>query len=360
MMKGLEVKRLLDEKGIFVKDFQGVEGSPSPFGYRNKMEYTFGDESKDGKRSLGMHKQGSFMTIITTDACKLVHEDYNKLLRIVLDYFNEKEYPFYHKKSHTGLQRNLIIRRSEKTKEILVNIVTTSQMDFDKEELVKRILECDLEGSITGIVHTINDNLADSVNCDSLNILWGNDYYMEEILGFKFKVSPFSFFQTNSEATEKLYSTVLDYMGGGYYENVFDLYCGTGTIGQIVSSRAENVVGIEIIEEAVVAANENVKINNLDNCQFIAGDVFEKLDELDKNPDLIVLDPPRAGVSKKALKKIITYHVKNIIYVSCNPKTLAENLVDLQEAGYQVERLKVFDNFPQTPHCEVIVRLERQ
>lgn len=359
IMKGKEVQRLLKAKDIHVHEFQGVEGSPSNTAYRNKMEYTFGDESKGGKPSLGMHKKGSFMNIVTTDHCQIVHDDFNTILSAVLEHFTAKQYPFYHKKSHVGLQRNLIIRKGERLGELLINIVTTSQLDFDREAFVKMLLELPLESTIVGIVHTINDSVSDFVYCDSIRTLWGREHYFEELLGLKFKVTPFSFFQTNTEATEKLYATVLSYLSDIKGKTVFDLYCGTGTIGQIAALKAGKVIGIELVEEAVEAAKENAKLNGLDNCTFIAGDVLKKLDEIKEKPDVIIIDPPRVGVNPKALNKIINYNVKNIIYVSCNPKSLAENLVDLQEAGYVVEKVKVFDNFPHTGHTETVTLLTK-
>lgn len=356
-MKGKEVQNILKSQDIWIKEFQGVEGSPQNQCYRNKMEYTFGDEAKGEKAALGMHKRGSFMDIVTTDECKLVHNDFNTILSSVLKFFSNNNYPFYNKKTHIGLQRNLIIRKGERTGEILVNIVTSSQMAFDKEQFVDILSKQELEGEIVGIVHTINDNVADFVYCDKLEILWGRDHYFEEILGLRFKVSPFSFFQTNTLAAEKLYATVLEYIDDLDNKIVFDLYSGTGTIGQAAALKAQKVYGIELVEEAVEAANENAKLNGLDNCTFIAGDVFEQLEKIKEKPDLIILDPPRVGVNPKALNKILDYHVQHMIYVSCNPKSLAENLVVMQNAGYTVEKVKVFDNFPHTGHIETIVKL---
>ncbi len=358
IMKGKEVHRILKEQGIWIKEFQGVEGSPENVGYRNKMEFTFGDEAKGEKPALGMHKKGSFMNIVTTDQCKLAHEDFNVITSAVLSFFSEK-YPFYHKKTHLGLQRNLIIRRGERTKELLVNIVTTSQMGFDQEQLVNVLLGLELEGSIVGIVHTISDSISDFVYCDQLEVLWGRNHYYEELLGLKFKISPFSFFQTNPLATEKLYAEVLEYLNDLEDKTVLDLYSGTGTIAQVVALKAKKVIGIELVEEAVQVAKENANLNGLENCTFIAGDVFEQVDKIDEKPEVIILDPPRVGVLPKALNKILDYKVKHMVYVSCNPKSMAENLAVLQEAGYIVEKVKVFDNFPHTGHVETIAKLVR-
>lgn len=369
ILKGKEVLRLFEEKEVkFEKNF-GIEGSPKTYGYRNKMEYTFGDEVKDGPMTLGMHQRGRFMSIITVDSCQLVDEDFNKILRATLDFCNEKGYKHYHKKSHKGLLRNLIIRKGENTKELLVNIVTTSRgasncgenpLEFDQDGFADMLKKLPLENKLVGILRTINDGLADFVHCDKLIVIWGRDYYEEQILGLKFKVSAFSFFQTNILAIEKLYTEALSLVKDVEGKVVYDLYCGTGTITQALALRAKKAIGIELVEEAVDAAKENAKLNGLENCDFIAGDVFEKLNEASDLPDVIVLDPPRMGIHPKALDKIISYGVPHIVYISCNPKTLAENLRDMQFAGYQVKSIKTFDNFPMTKHIECVCFLERK
>ena len=182
---------------------------------------------------------------------------------------------------------------------------------------------------------------------------------MEEILGLKFKVSAFSFFQTNVEAVENLYSYALDLIDDFSDKTVFDLYCGTGTITQTLAKKAANAIGIELVEEAVEAARANAKLNGLDNCRFITGDVFEVLKTVEEKPDVIVVDPPRVGIKPEALDKIIGYGVDQIVYISCNPKSLVENLYYMQYYGYEVVSVKPFDNFPGTKHCEVIALLQR-
>ena len=359
-MKGNYVKDIFNQNNIEVKQFDTVERSPKDLAYRNKMEFTFGDEVMNGPMTLGMHKRGSFMTIVTTDQCRIVNDDFNKILRGTIDYFTALETPFYHKKRAEGLLRNLIVRKGEKTGEIIVNLVTTSQLEYDKAAFCDMLKAIELEGKIVGIVNTINDNVADFVYCDRLDILWGQDYFYEEVLDLKFKISPFSFFQTNTLATEKLYTTVLDYIDDLDDKLVFDLYSGTGSIGQIAALKADKVIGIEIVEEAVEAAKVNAKLNSLDNCEFMAGDVLKVIDEVKEKPDIIIIDPPRMGVHVKALKKIIDFNCKHMIYVSCNPKTLGENLVELTEAGYTVEKVKVFDNFPHTGHIETVVKLVKK
>ncbi len=359
-MKSMLVKKLFEQSGIKNFTFLGIEKSPEPFAYRNKMEYSFGDEIKGGEMALGMHKKGRFYDIVTVENCQIVDQDFNIILKNTLDYFKRKKLLHYNNKTHKGYLRHLIVRKGIKKGEILITLVTTTQIQHNMEEWVNTILQLELQGKIVGILHTFNDSLADAVINEKTGVLWGQDYFIEEILGLQFKISAYSFFQTNSLGAEKLYSIVLNFLGNANNKIVFDLYCGTGTIGQIVAQNAKEVIGIEIVEEAVEAANENAAMNGLENCSFIAGDVLKKIDELTQKPDIIILDPPRSGVSPKALKKILNYNAPEIIYVSCNPKTLVENLIQMQDAGYQVDKVKCMDMFPHTGHVETVVKLYRK
>ena len=355
-----EVRGLLDKKDIDYGQLLDIEPAPNRYHYRNKMEYTFGDMEKNGPMTLGMHKKKHFMSIITVDQCQLVHDDFNTVLRGVLDFVIEKGYSHYHKKNHKGLMRHLIVRRGVRTGELLVNVVTSSEEGFDEGAFVEMIKSLPLENNVVGILRTINDRLADAVYCDELRVLDGRDYYMEEIMGLKFKVSAFSFFQTNVEAVENLYSYAIDLIDDFSNKTAFDLYCGTGTITQTLAKKAGKVIGIELVEEAVEAAKENTALNGLDNCEFIAGDVFEVLKNVEEKPDVIVVDPPRVGIKPDALDKIIGYGVDQIVYISCNPKTLTENLYYMQYYGYDVVSVKPFDNFPGTKHTEAVALLQKR
>ena len=355
-----EVKGLLDKKDIRYGELLPIEGAPSRYGYRNKMEYTFGDMEKNGPMTLGMHKKKHFMSIVTVDQCQLVHEDFNVILRGVLKFASSRGYTHYHKKAHKGLMRHLIVRRGIRTGELLVNVVTSSEDGFDENAFVEMIRDLPLENQVVGILRTINDRLADAVYCDELRVLWGRDYYNEEILGLKFKVSAFSFFQTNVDAVERLYSYAVSLIDDFENKEVFDLYCGTGTITQVLARKAKEVIGIELVEEAVEAAKANAALNGLDNCRFLAGDVFEVLDSLPDKPEVIVVDPPRVGISSNALEKIIGYGVKQIVYISCNPKSLADNLYYMQYYGYEIKSVKPFDNFPGTKHVETVCLMSRK
>lgn len=356
-IKKEQVLKLFENANISGFEFLGIQGSPEEFYYRNKMEFTFGDMEKGGELTLGMHAQGKSFGIISADVCKIVDSDFNLILKTVLEYFRAQGLPHYRIMSHEGYLRNLVIRKGKNTKEIMVNLVTTSQKDFDLTEFTEMLKGLNYEGELTGILHTINDSLSDVVQADSMEVLFGRDYIMEEVLGLKFKISPFSFFQTNTKGAEALYSIVREFMGDAKSKVVFDLYCGTGTIGQIAAHNAEKVIGIELIEEAAKAANENAKLNGLTNCEFLAGDVAKVIKDIKVKPDIIILDPPRPGVHPDALKYVTKFNAKDIIYVSCNPKTLVEDLKFLIKEGYKVEKVKVKDMFPHTPHVETVVRL---
>lgn len=359
-MKKSQVLDLLHKADIKDFEFEGIESSPKVWEYRNKMEFTFGDEYKDGPLTLGMHQKGKFYEILSVPHCQIVDKDFTDILTTVLEYFREKEIPFYHKMRHEGVLRHLVIRKATNTGEILVNLVTSSQKELDLTELIDKLKEIQYIGKLKGFLHTINDGLADTVQSDETHVLYGDDYIKEEILGLKFNISAFSFFQTNSLGAERLYEIVREYAGETDNKTVFDLYCGTGTIAQIMAPVAKKVVGIEIVEEAVEKAKDNAVLNGLDNCEFIAGDVLVEVDNLKESPDLIILDPPRSGVHHKAIEKIAKFNSKRIVYVSCKPTSLAEDLQQFKELGYEVKKVKCMDMFPHTPHVETVVLIEKK
>ena len=360
-MKETQVKGLLQEAVGIGTDlhWEGIHGSPIEFGYRNKMEFSFGDEYKDGPLSLGLHKKGSTYDVLTASDCKLVHPDMTAILSSVLDFFTELGAVHYKKMQHTGYLRHLLLRRGVTSGEILVHVITTSQAEYDYAPLVSRLLALPLEGKIVGIMHIINDSLSDVVQSDETRLLYGQDYFYETLLGLRFKISTFSFFQPNSLAAEVLYSIVRDYIGDTKDKEVFDLYSGTGTIAQLLASVAKEVIGVEIVEEAVEAAKVNAALNGLTNCRFIAGDVLKVLDDLTEKPDMIILDPPRDGIHPKALPKILAYGVENIVYISCKPTSLARDLPAFLAAGYEVQRSCSVDQFCETVHVETVVLLSK-
>lgn len=382
-VKEEQVKRLLDSvlnKQEEAWAFEGIKGSPKAYEYRNKMEFSFGDEYKDGPLALGMHKRGSFYDIVTVADCEIVDADYRLILQTVRDYFARAKVSFFHRMSHEGYLRHLLVRKASRTGEILVALVTTSQDPWQGETAVEGSLDVDalitgfkdlllsleqdrkLAGKFAGILHITNDSIADVVQSDRTELLYGQEYFYEELLGLKFKISTFSFFQTNSYSAEVLYQTARDYVGdlGGSDKTVFDLYSGTGTIAQLMAPAAGKVIGVEIVEEAVEAAKKNAAANGLDNCEFIAGDVLKVLDEVEEKPDMIILDPPRDGIHPKALPKIIAYGVDHIVYISCKPTSLVRDLEVFLENSYRVDKAVAVDQFPWTANVETVVLLSQQ
>lgn len=348
--------------------WEGVCSSPVAFAYRNKMEFSFGDEYKDGPLALGMHKRGSFHDIVNVEHCQIVDEDYRKVLTCTVEASRRSGLPYYHRMRHTGYFRHLLVRKAVKTGEILIDLVTTDGRDCATEKemndylgkWVEDLCCLSLDGKIAGILHTTNNSVADVVKDEGTEILYGQGYFYEELLGLKFKITPFSFFQTNSLGAEILYEKAREYMGDTKDRVVFDLYSGTGTIAQILAPVAKKVVGVEIIEEAVEAARENAQLNGLENCKFWAGDVLKVIDELGEVPDLIMLDPPRDGVNPKALRKIIDFGVNRMVYIACKPTSLARDLEMLQGRGYKVEKISCVDLFPHTVHVETVCLLSRE
>ena len=273
---------------------------------------------------------------------------------------------FYHRLRHTGYLRHLLVRKAGKTGEILIALVTTTQETHDLTALKDTLLSLPLHGKITGVLHTKNDAVSDTIKSDETIVLYGKDYFYEELLGLQFKISQFSFFQTNSRGAEVLYRTARELIGevgkskdGKPDQILFDLYSGTGTIAQMMAPVVKKVIGVEIVEEAVEAARENAKRNGLQNCEFIAGDVLKVLDTIEEKPDFIILDPPRDGIHPKALQKIIAYGVDRILYISCKPTSLARDLEVFLAMGYEAENVTMVDMFSGTVHVETICCLSR-
>ena len=378
-MKASQVKKLIDD--VIVPEntdyeFLGIKASPRQQEYRNKMEFSFGDAYKGGPLALGMHKRGSFYDIVDVPECRIVDDDFHTVLTVTLDYFKERNLPYYHKLRHTGYLRHLLVRKAVKTGEILVDLVTTTQIAEGGEAALlagwKDVLcAAAYQGTLTGVLHTRNDSVADTVTNEGTDVLFGQDHFYEELLGLRFQITPFSFFQTNSLGAEVLYETAREFIGDAlpsgtdadvaeHGKVVFDLYSGTGTIAQMLAPVAKKVIGVEIIPEAVEAAKENARLNSLTNCEFIAGDVLKVIDEIEEKPDYIVLDPPRDGIHPKALEKIIRYGVPQMVYISCKPTSLARDLEVLQARGYEVKKVCCVDMFPATVHVETVVLLSHK
>jgi len=348
--------------------FESIKGSPDIYEYRNKMEFSFGDEYKDGPLALGLHKRASTYDVVQVSGCKIIDGDYRLILDTTLQFCREHELSYFHKMRHEGYCRHLLVRKAKATGEILVALVTTSQygddtqlMEAFKERMLQLEKEQKLQGKIAGVLHILNDGQADVVKSDRTDILYGQDFFYEKLLGLTFKVSTFSFFQTNSRGAEVLYNTAREYIGkmAEDCKVIYDLYSGTGTIAQLMAPVCEKVIGVEIVEEAVEAAKENAKQNGLHNVEFIAGDVLKVLDDIETKPDLIILDPPRDGIHPKALPKIVSYGVPRMLYISCKPTSLARDLDLMREAGYEVEKCVAVDQFPWTANVETIALLKK-
>ncbi|WP_019108020.1 23S rRNA (uracil(1939)-C(5))-methyltransferase RlmD [Peptoniphilus senegalensis] len=346
------IEKLFMENGIE----RELEIIPSPVHefYRNKMEYTFGDEYKDGPIALGLHVKNRFHEIVNTAECNIVDADFNKIRSEVRNYFEKIGEKHYNRKTHEGFLRHLLIRKATKTGEIMILLATSTQSELNKDEFIKFLLGLDLEGKIVSIFHVKNDSLSDAIVPEEINLIYGKDHIEEEVLGLKFKISPFSFFQTNTRSAEVLYTMAREKIDAKD-KLVFDLYSGTGTITQILAESAKKVIGVEIVEEAVEAARENAVLNKIENVEFIAEDVLKVLDDLDENPDLIVLDPPREGINPKAIEKIIDFAPEKFLYISCNPVTLVRDLGVFGDRGYSIEEIEIVDQFPKTSHVEAAI-----
>ncbi|MFW5786776.1 MAG: 23S rRNA (uracil(1939)-C(5))-methyltransferase RlmD [Halanaerobiales bacterium] len=354
-----KVLKLLSQKGIINFNFLGIEASPNIFNYRNKMEFSFGYFQGEKKLQLGMHPRNDPNNVITVDKCEIIDSDFRKILSTTLEYFRKQGLPPYNVMSRKGYLRHLIVRKGINSGEIIVNLVTTSQHKNNNSELVKKLNSLNLKDKIIGILHTINNGFSDAVECDRLITLYGRDYFIENILDKRFKIKPFSFFQVNSRSAEKLYKTIIEFLdeNNQKIDVLYDLYCGTGTISQLVSSQTSQVIGIEIDQDAVITARENAKLNNINNCSFICGDVGSKIKRIKENADTIIVNPPRAGLDSKVINYLKLIKAPQLIYSSCNPETLARDLHQLTDNLYQLDKVKCIDMFPHTPHIETCTHL---
>ena len=408
----LKNQQLSDLFSEIIPDFdsvyEGVLPSPEQDFYRNKMEYSFGDSVKGGPLELGMHRRGSFYDVLTVDHCCIAGKGFNEILQTTRDFFREKEIAFYRKGSHRGYLRHLLVRKAHFNGEILVDLVTADylpdswesvegfeansrydglrdergglhgshpKMTQEEQALEQALLaewkdrllaleeREDFDCRFAGILHTRNNSVADAVKDEGTRVLYGQDYFTEKLLGLSFKVTPFSFFQTNSAGAEVLYQKARDYImegaGGDLGNVVYDLYSGTGTIAQILSPAAKEVIGVEIVEEAVEDAKVNAEGNGLCNCHFLAGDVLKVLDDVEQKPDYIILDPPREGLHPKAMAKIVDYQVPALLYIACKPTSLQRDLPYFMEHGYHVKKICGVDMFPFTPNVEAVCQLSK-
>ncbi len=367
-MKKEQILKLMEPVVSENTVFDGIKASPRELGYRNKLDLSFGNETIGGPLTLGIHKTRTRYTVLDADTCRLAHGDLTRISACVRDWCAENSLPFYNKVKHEGYLRYLMLRRSETSGEILVCLAASTQMSVDFSPLTARLLELDLEGTIAGIFLVDDDRCADALIPDRVHCLMGRDYIYEELLGLRFRISLFSFFQTNTRGAEVLYETVREYVSGSCGDGagdrkmpvLYDLYCGTGTIAQLLAERAGRVYGVEIVPEAVEAAVANAKDNGITNCVFLSGDVNEKLAEIPEPPDYVILDPPREGVHEKALRQIIRYDIPRMVYISCKASSFVTDMQYLRDHGWEVSRYALVDMFPETQHVETVVLLSRE
>jgi 23S rRNA (uracil1939-C5)-methyltransferase len=327
----------------------------SQYGYRNKLEYSF-TSTPEGV-DLGFHRAGRWDEVIGIDVCLLTTDVGNAIRVAVRDWAREEGLEPYDQEAGTGYLRHLVVREGRNTGQALVVLVTAPGERFEAGYLVdvlRRLPE------VRSIHWAINDTPAEQTNLPT-KLLWGEEAIEEEILGLRFRVRPSAFLQTNTEMAERLYELAREYAALTGTENVYDLYCGTGTIGLALANRAASVWGLEISEEAVACAIENAELNGIGNASFFAGNVGQTIEELREEagePDVVVVDPPRAGLAGKALRRTGALGASRIVYVSCNPTTLASDLQVLRdEYGYQLQRCRPLDMFPHTPHVESVSTL---
>jgi 23S rRNA (uracil1939-C5)-methyltransferase len=334
-------------------DLEPIEPAQEGWRYRNKLEYSFGLDDA-GQVVCGFHAAGRFDRIEPVADDLLASEAVNALRARVLAWCREEGLSAYDRRAHEGLLRNLVVREGRRTGQLHARLVT-SPGDLRVDELAAA-------AGADGFAWTRTDSMGETTAGGVTEIVSGDTALEEELAGLRFRVSPEAFFQTNAEMAERLYGVAAEYADLRGFERVFDLYCGIGTLGLTLAPRAAELWGVEIVEPAVADAIANARLNEIDNARFFAGDVRLALPELVEKagrPDLLVVDPPRAGLSKKAVRRVVEAAPKRVLYVSCNPTTLAPNAAQLVEAGWRLVRVRPVDMFPQTPHIECVALLER-
>jgi 23S rRNA (uracil1939-C5)-methyltransferase len=353
-IKHAQVREALDRLGrLEGYELEPIVPAEQQWRYRNKLEFSFGTQS-DGTLVCGFHAPGQFNRIVPIADCMLQSERGNEAREQVLAWCREQGYSAWDRRAQTGLLRNLVVREGRRTGKLQVRLVT-SPGEIDTEGLA-RAVDCD------GLFWTHTPDLGESTYGGETQHLAGAPALEERLGDLDFAISPEAFFQTNTEMAERLYAIATEYARLGGVERVFDLYCGIGTIALTLAARAREVVGVEIAERAVADAIANARRNGVVNARFFAGDIrlaMRDLVEEAGRPDVCVVDPPRAGLSQKVVRRIIEAGPRRVVYVSCNPTTLAPNAAQMVEAGYRLERVRPVDMFPQTPHIECVAVLER-
>jgi len=331
-----------------------IVAAVQPWRYRNKLEYSFGTAA-DGSLVCGFHAPGSWDEIVALSDCRLASGPANQAREQIVAWCREQGLSAYDRRSGQGLLRNLVVREGRRTGALQVRLVTGAGQ-LDRDSLTRAA-----EG-LDGLLWTRHSGVAETTQGGETELLAGSDRFEEELGGMRFEISAQAFFQTNTEMAERLYELAIEYAAPSGFERVYDLYCGIGTIGLLISPRVAEVWGLELMPEAISDAIANARANEVDNAQFFAGDIRLAMRELvDRagRPDVLIVDPPRAGLSQKIVRRIIEAAPKRLVYVSCNPTTLAPNAAQLVEAGYELRRVRPVDMFPQTPHIECVAELVR-
>jgi 23S rRNA (uracil1939-C5)-methyltransferase len=368
----MQLKYKSDQLREHLKRIGGIEGptvkpiiaARKTYFYRNKMEFSF-HEGRDNELLLGLHYENSFDRIFDLERCHLESETSNEIVKFVRNECLRLELPPYHIRDHTGLMRFLVIREGKFTDEILVNIVTGDQYD----DFAERIIELGQNiagrlGNVKSVIWSINSKKANIAKADKYppmlkkGLVQGRDHIYEKLNQYKYKISAGSFFQTNSYQAQLLYDTIIEYADFNKNDVVGDLYCGTGTIAIYISALVKSVVGVESVVESINDANINAELNGVKNIKFILSKVEELNGDL-KDFNKLVIDPPRAGIHPRALRKIIEAAPEMVIYVSCNPSTLARDASELIKNGYILEKSVPIDMFPQTYHIESVSKFMR-
>ncbi|AWI07203.1 23S rRNA (uracil-5-)-methyltransferase RumA [Clostridium drakei] len=332
-------------------------GMDDPYRYRNKVQLPVGE--KNGEVNIGFYAQRTH-EIINMDICNIQHEAADKVLKLIKSWMKKYKIEAYNEQLHSGSIRHIMVRKAFKTNEVMVVVVTRSNELPHKEELIEMLIES--KENIVSIIQNVNSKKTNVILGIECITLWGKDNISDYIGDFKFNISPLSFFQVNPVQTEVLYNNALEYASLTGNETVFDAYCGTGTISLFLSQKAKKVYGIEIVPQAIENAKINAKQNNIDNAEFIVGESEKVIPELIKNgvkADVVVVDPPRRGCEKSLLEAIAQMSPERIVYVSCDPGTLARDLSILDELGYKATEIQPVDMFPQTAHVETVVLMSR-
>ncbi len=342
--------------GIGTVEDVPVIPSPEEFRYRNKMEFSFDTPPGSGEIHLGLHERGKFDRVFDVTDCRLQSETAGELVNMAREFAVGRGLSAYGLRSHLGLLRYLVIREGKNTGDIMVNLVTSGEEFPGAEEFASAVIS--RFPTVKTVILSINRSQGSTALAQERRVLAGEGYIRDRIGAFTFTISPDAFFQTNTRQAENLYETIREFSALTGGERVLDLYCGTGTIGIFLAGEAGSVTGVELVEDAVEDARRNAALNGVENASFLAGPVEDLLDESMGRYDVVVCDPPRAGIHPRALSRLVMLRIPLMVYVSCNVKAIPGDLEMLAMAGYRLKDVRVLDMAPHTPHIETVLKLE--